>query len=303
MRKKVRMMTMKIIDVSKHQGTIDWAKVKGSINGVIIRCGYGDDYTAQDDPKFKENVEACIKYDIPFGVYIYSYAKTLEQAKSEARHVLRLVAPYKGKLSYPIYLDLEQAGTETGAKDRAIIFGDVIEGEGYVCGIYANQYWWNNYLVGLDKYTKWVARYSDKEPEINGAYDMWQYTSDGTVNGISGKVDISECYRDFPNLIKKTGRKTNEEIAYDIIHLPNYGGWGVYPERKIKLIEQGYDYETIQSLVNTLVNTETKKSNEEIAKEVVAGKWGNGNERKTALTKAGYDYTTIQSLVNKQLKG
>ena len=256
MRKKVRMMVMKIIDVSKHQGTIDWAKVKNSVNGAIIRCGYGDDYTAQDDPKFKENVEACIKYDIPFGVYIYSYAKTLAQSISEAKHVLRLVQPYKDKLSFPIYLDLEEHGTSDGAVDRAIAFGDIIEAEGYWCGIYANEYWWNTFLTNrLDRFTKWVAKYSSNPPQnISNGYDIWQYTSKGMVDGISGNVDISECYRDFPNLIKKTDRKTNEEIAYEIVHLPNYGGWGVYPERKIKLTEQGYDYEAIQSIVNQMLD-------------------------------------------------
>ena len=93
--------------------------------------------------------------------------------------------------------------------------------------------------------------------------------------------------------------KTLEEIAKEVVA----GKWGNGNKRKTALTKAGYDYTTIQSLVNTLVNTETKKSNEDIAKEVVAGKWGNGNKRKTALTKAGYDYTTIQSLVNKLLKG
>ena len=89
--------------------------------------------------------------------------------------------------------------------------------------------------------------------------------------------------------------KTLEEIVQEVIA----GKWGNGEERKTALTKAGYDYNTIQSLVNSLL----KKSNEEIAKEVVAGKWGNGNARKTALTKAGYDYKTIQTLVNKLLKG
>ena len=89
--------------------------------------------------------------------------------------------------------------------------------------------------------------------------------------------------------------KSLEEIAKEVVA----GKWGNGEERKMALTKAGYDYNTIQSLVNSLL----KKSNEEIAKEVVAGKWGNGEERKMALTKAGYDYNTIQSLVNKLLKG
>lgn len=192
-----------IIDVSKHNGIIDWDKVKasGAVDGAIIRCGYGSDIKSQDDEQFKRNVNECIRLGIPFGIYLYSYAKTNTQAESEAQHVLRLVNPYKGKLSYPIYYDLEQAGTERGAKDRAAIFGDIIEANGYWCGIYANQYWWTKYLTGLERFTKWVAKYSKTEPTVNGT-DMWQYTSKGRVSGISGYVDCNKVFRDVSRYIR-----------------------------------------------------------------------------------------------------
>lgn len=247
---------MKIIDVSKHQGRIDWNKVKSQVDGAIIRCGFGDDSTSQDDSQFKANVEGCIANGIPFGVYIYSYAKTVEQAKSEAAHVLRLVAPYKGELSYPIYLDLEEQGTEKGAVERAKVFGDIIEKAGYWCGIYANQYWWNNFLKGLDQYTKWVAKYSDTKPNVAGT-DIWQYSSNGQIGGISGRVDMNIVYRDLPAEIR--GNKS------------------------------------------TPVQVAAKKSNEEIASEVIDGKWGTGEDRKKRLTATGYDYAAIQNIVNKRL--
>lgn len=208
-------MEIKLIDVSKHQGKIDWAKVKavGNIDGVILRCGYGRDILKQDDERFKENADACIRYGIPFGVYLYSYAKTIDDAKSEAEHVLRLIAPYKDNLSYPVYYDLEEAGTERGAVERAIVFGDIIEKEGYWCGIYANQYWWRNYLKsGLNRFTKWVAKYSVSKPSgISGTYDIWQYSSSGTVAGINGRVDMNICYRDFPAEIRK--QTSTEEVS------------------------------------------------------------------------------------------
>lgn len=207
-------MEIKVIDVSKHQGKIDWAKVKavGNIDGVIIRCGYGRDILKQDDERFKENADACIKYGIPFGVYLYSYAKTVDDAKSEAEHVLRLIAPYKDNLSYPVYYDLEEAGTEKGAVERAIVFGDIIEKNGYWCGIYANQHWWRSYLKsGLNRFTKWVAKYSSSKPSgISGTYDIWQYSSSGTVAGINGRVDMNICYRDFPAEIRN---KTVAEVS------------------------------------------------------------------------------------------
>lgn len=206
-------MELKLIDVSVHQGKINWKEVKNHIDGVIIRCGYGRDIISQDDKRYVENVEACIKYNIPFGIYLYSYADTINAAKSEAAHVLRLLGPYKNDLSYPVYYDLEEAGTEKGAVERALAFGEIIESEGYWCGIYANQYWWQTYLKnGLDRYTKWVAKYSDEKPSgISGTYDIWQYSSKGSVPGIEGNVDMNICYRDFPAAIKKTASKVEEK--------------------------------------------------------------------------------------------
>ena len=200
---------LKVIDVSKWQGVIDWDKVKPQIDGAIIRCAYGSDITSQDDAQFKRNADECTRLGIPFGVYLYSYAKTAEQAKSEAAHVLRLIKPYK--LSFPVYLDLEEYGTESGAVNRAEIFGNIIENSGYWCGVYANLNWWNNYLTGLDRFTKWVAQYNTQCHYKGSNLDMWQYTSTGKIDGISGNVDMNECYRDFPSIIgKKAESKPSE---------------------------------------------------------------------------------------------
>ena len=185
-----------LIDVSEHNDVIDWKNVMPHIDGAILRCGYGSDYEHQDDSCFKRNADECTRLGIPFGVYLYSYAKTIDRIKSEAAHVLRLIKPYK--LSYPVYLDLEEPGLEEGAVIRARVFGDIIEKAGYWCGIYANLNWWENYLPGLDRFTKWVAQYY-KECEYTGSHlDIWQYTSKGKVDGIDGNVDMNECYRDFP---------------------------------------------------------------------------------------------------------
>lgn len=245
-------MEMKVIDVSTHQGKIDWAVAAQHIDGAIIRCGYGQDDPRQDDIRFKENVEACIKHGIPFGVYIYSYARNVNMAKGEANHVLRLLEPYKDKISFPVYYDLEEMGTEGTAVARAKIFGEIIEANGYWCGIYANQHWWQNYLKdNLNQYTKWVAKYSNTKPSgISGNYDMWQYSSKGSVPGIKGNVDMNICYRDFPAEINrktvKPAMKSNEEIADEVIN----GLWSVGVYRKEKLTNAGYDYKAIQAIVN-----------------------------------------------------
>ena len=190
-------MSKLVIDVSYAQGQINWDQVKTTgVDGVIIQCGYGDNITSQDDKQWKRNADECTRLGIPFGAYIYSYATSMAQAGSEAQHVLRLVKGYK--LSYPVYLDLEEPGTQAGAVERAKKFGDIIEAAGYWCGVYANLNWWNNYLPGLDRFTKWIAQYNSKCDYAGANKDIWQYSDTGRVAGIAGDVDMNECYRDFP---------------------------------------------------------------------------------------------------------
>ena len=204
-----------IVDVSYHNGVIDWSKVKAAgIEGAILRCGYGDNIASQDDKQYKRNADECTRLGIPWGVYIYSYAKNTAQARSEAEHVLRLVAPYKDKMSYPVFYDLEEKGTESVAVQNALVFGDIIENNGYMCGIYSGQSWWQKHIGNkLDRFPKWVARYNTQKPVgISGTYDIWQYTSGGKVNGINGRVDMNEVYRDFPSEIR--GKKSTPIDGY-----------------------------------------------------------------------------------------
>lgn len=192
-----------IIDVSAYQGDIDWSRVKSQIEGAIIRCGWGQDMTSQDDKKFKRNVEGCISNGIPFGVYLYSYAKSVSAAEGEARHIMRLCDPYKDKITLLVYYDLEENGTQSGAVDRARRWATILQQNGYKVGMYANSNWWKNYLKGLDEYPKWVANYGSNngkpgtKPKNSGMV-MWQYTSKGKVAGISGNVDCNLYYGDQP---------------------------------------------------------------------------------------------------------
>ena len=248
-------MVKRVIDVSKWQGVIDWEKVKPNIDGAILRCGYGTDHPSHDDEQFKRNADECTRLGIPFGVYIYSYARDIEAAESEAAHVLRLIKGYT--LSYPVYYDLEEAGTEAGAVERARAFGAIIEEAGYWCGIYANLHWWNSYLGGLDEYTKWVAQYNSSCHYKGEHLDMWQYSCTGHVDGINGDVDMNECYRDFPAEIlngeaseqpaePKPVVKTVAELVEEVLA----GEWGNGAERKRRLIQAGYDCYEVQAAVN-----------------------------------------------------
>ena len=285
------MANLRVIDVSEHQGTINWDAVKGHIDGAILRCGYGDNIASQDDKQWKRNADECTRLGIPFGVYIYSYATSDAQARSEAEHVLRLVSGYK--LSYPIYLDLEQAGTETGAIQRANIFGDIIENAGHWCGVYANTNWWTNYLVGLERFVKWVAQYNSA-CTYQGTYDIWQYTSGGSVPGISGNVDMNHCYRDYPAEI--TGgdiKPTPPAVApsgstLDLVVGVMQGKYGDGDARKNAL---GNRYNEVQNMINYIASA----SVDTLVKEVYAGKYGNGDTRKAAL---GNRYNEVQNRID-----
>ena len=285
---------LKLIDVSEHQGKINWEKVKPQIDGAILRCGYGMDIERQDDTYFKRNADECTRLGIPFGVYLYSYADSNEKAKSEAAHVLRLVKGYK--LSYPIYLDLEESGTQTGAVERANVFGDIIEKAGYWCGVYANLNWWNNYLKGLERFTKWVAQYN-KTCDYKGAHlDIWQYSSKGKVDGIGGNVDMNECYRNLPDeILGKPIVKTAHELALEVLD----GKWGDGAEREKRL---GDRYNDVQNEVNAILAAKENAELDKVAKAVIRGDYGDEPERSKRLKADGHDPKKVQNRVNELLK-
>ena len=193
-------MEYKGIDVSKHQGNINFKKVKQHIDFAIIRIGYGM-YESQKDIKFEENYEGFKSQGIPIGVYHYSYALNVNQAKKEAECVIKWLD--NRKLNLPVYFDIEdKSQINLGKKtltDMCEAFCTKIEKAGYWAGIYANKYFLNTYLDSSKlekKYTIWVAQWSDTNT-YNGKYDMWQYTSTGKVPGISGNVDMDKLYRNI----------------------------------------------------------------------------------------------------------
>ena len=288
------MTKLKVIDVSTHQGIIDWAKVKASgVDGAIIRCGYGSDIASQDDKQWKRNADECTRLGIPFGTYLYSYAKTTAQAKSEAEHVLRLVKGYN--LSYPIYYDLEEAGTETGAIERAKVFGDIIEAAGYWCGVYANKSWWTNHLVGLERFVKWVAQYNSV-CTYSGSYDMWQYTSSGSIPGVNGNCDVNWCYRDYPSEIAASSSSESKPVdsaptgtTLDLVYRTMCDEFGKGNNRKQAL---GSRYEEVQEVINHIATAYAQT----LAEEVWDGDYGDGDIRKMVL---GFRYDEVMKIVNK----
>lgn len=201
---------MKGIDVSSYQGIINWEQVKQSgIDFAIIRCGYGDDIRSQDDKYFERNYSECQRLGIPVGAYLYSYADSIEHAKSEAEHTLRLIR--NKKFECGIWYDLEDESTTGKISNAEIakitkVYCDRIENEGYTVGIYANKYWFTTKLTSnmYNNYMKWVASYGKNNGDVpndiykyKGEHQIWQYTSKGNVEGINGNVDLNISYGEF----------------------------------------------------------------------------------------------------------
>lgn len=195
------------VDVSEYNGAIDWSTVKKSgIEIAILRSVKKNGVT---DAKFEENFTGCKNNNIAVGVYKYSYAKTTAEAAEEANKVLALLGGRK--LECKVWLDVEdisQRGLTTQALTAIVkTFRDIIVNAGYKFGIYCNLDWYNN-VLDVEEISKfntnwWIARYGKNtgvadytyKPEMANA--GWQYTSNGTVPGITGNVDLSEYYMEL----------------------------------------------------------------------------------------------------------
>lgn len=197
----------KVYDLSVHNGMVDWDKLKeDGVDFVMLRAGYGKNNI---DERFYDNATACVRLGIPFGIYWFSYAYTADMAEQEAEYAIAAVSKYL--LRCPISYDLEYdtvryASTKGVAIDKSLAtqmvdaFCSRVERAGFEAWNYANkdylQRMFDNTL--LNKYPLWFARYNDI-PGRSGMV-MWQRTSSGSVNGISGRVDMNFAYRELESI-------------------------------------------------------------------------------------------------------
>ena len=230
------------IDVSKWQGDIDFNKVKSNIDFIITRIGYGM-YENQKDPKFERNYSEAIRNNIPIGVYLYSYATNVDEAKREADLVVKWLN--NRKLNLPVYYDVEDKSQQTLSKSTLTkmceTFCNRIEKAGYWAGIYTNKYWFTSHLGYRyleKKYTIWVAQYNSKNT-YNGKYDMWQYTSKGKINGINGNVDMDILYRDIFTNVKNNYLKTDYKGNSIVDALKSIGVDSSFGNRKNLALKNG----------------------------------------------------------------
>lgn len=218
-------MERKGIDISHHQGNIDFDKLKGNIDFAMVRTSYGAFY---EDRKYKQNIAGLERIGVPYGLYHFSYATNVREAKKEAEGFINLINNYKPL--YPVVIDIESSNRTNNVLgdtlvDIANTFCKIVEDSGYYVMIYANLSYLNNQLNSnkLDTYDKWLAQWSGK-PTYNKQFGMWQYSSTGSIPGINGNVDLDIAYKDYPAIIREKGlnnhndreekKQTGSEINY-----------------------------------------------------------------------------------------
>lgn len=301
---------MKGIDVSVHQGNINWDAVKASgIEFAIIRISYGQ---SSVDSKAIRNIEECIRVGMPFGVYVYSYALNVNNAINEANLVIKTLSPYKNKVRFPVIIDMEDADhykSKQGmpSNDTLVAICEkeclMFEEAGYYAAIYASKSWFDTKLNSsrLNRFDKWMAWwYSQASSKFDhNVYGLWQYTSSGKVNGISGNVDMNEAFKDYPSIIgggnQSTGQTTEttkNELIGSTLDLAVGVMQGDYGDGETRKNNLGSRYNEVQDFINHIHSTDANT----LANEVKSGKYGNGDTRKIVL---GSRYDEVQNIVNK----
>lgn len=257
-------MSKKGVDVSHNNGNVDWQAVKNAGFGdfAIIRMGYGGNYTNQDDTQFINNVNKCENMGIPYGVYFYSYALNVNSAKSEIEHAKRLLKKVGKNFKYGVWFDMEDA--DGYKQEHGMPSNSTLVD---ICYTFCESIENAGYYVGIYASLSWLNN------QLNDSkldrFDKWvaQWNKKGCT--------YQKAYSIWQN--------TSDQII---------GGKRFDANVLIR------DFAT--SSQNS--NSTSKKSNEQIADEVIQGKWGNGDDRKNRLNNAGYDYQAIQSIVNQKLE-
>ena len=255
-------MEFKGIDVSKWNGNIDWKKVKNSgIDFAILREGYGKENPNQIDKKFEENYTNAKNQGVHLGVYHYVYADSVEDAINEAKFCLKNI---KGKqLDYPVVIDIEdKEQLKLSNRQRTDIvkaFCNEIEKAGYYAMFYCNLNWLKSYLFKdelLQKYDLWLAQWSNNKPSC--FCGIWQYSSCGKVEGISGNVDLNISYKNYPEIIKNKGlngfnKTSNSQNKSYLSYVVKKGDtlWGISE----KYLGNGNKYKEIKDLNNLSSDT------------------------------------------------
>ncbi len=240
-------MSIKGLDVSEFQGEVDWERVKAAgYKFAMLRAGYGYNTI---DKQFRRNASECNRIGLPVGVYWFCYAFSPEKAVQEADGCIDIISEYR--LDYPVCYDIEQASadyiekqgvsfTPALAKNVVKSFCDRIEAKGYYAMFYTNRNFLDTYLgTELSKrYAYWYARYADRFDGTDCG--IWQYTSTGSVPGITGNVDLDLGYTDYPSVIKKAGLNHLSASSPSPSPVPEYITYVIQPGDTLSGIAQRY---------------------------------------------------------------
>ncbi len=240
-------MSIKGLDVSEFQGEVDWERVKAAgYKFAMLRAGYGYNTI---DKQFRRNASECNRIGLPVGVYWFCYAFSPEKAVQEADGCIDIISEYR--LDYPVCYDIEQASadyiekqgvsfTPALAKNVVKSFCDRIEAKGYYAMFYTNRNFLDTYLgTELSKrYAYWYARYADRFDGTDCG--IWQYTSTGSVPGITGNVDLDLGYTDYPSVIKKAGLNHLSASSPSPSPVPEYITYVIQPGDTLSGIARRY---------------------------------------------------------------
>lgn len=204
-------MSFNGIDVSVHNGVLDWKKIKESdIQFAIIRTGYGMESPQQKDGKFEENYAGARSAGILLGTYHYSYADSVQKAEKEAEFVLKLIS---GKFfEYPIFFDIEDEVQQSLSKELCSnmvnAFCSKLERSGYWAGVYSYDSFFSSKLdESIQKrFSVWVSSVENVKPVGCKRYDIWQNSWQGRISGSSEKTDTDISYKNFFDCIKREKR-------------------------------------------------------------------------------------------------
>ena len=197
------------IDVSRHQGDIDWDSVNPNIDFAMIRAGFGKNNI---DAKAVRNVSECERLGIPYGLYWFSYALTPEMAKREAEYLIDFIGEHKPE--YPIVYDFEYDTVTHATKNGVSInrqfvlecteeFCRTLEEHGFYAMFYTNRDYYQRYYQAskvVEKYDMWYARYAESPGR---SVTLWQKSDSGKIPGINGRVDLDQTERNYPFIIKR----------------------------------------------------------------------------------------------------
>ena len=236
------------IDVSAWKEKIDWDKASAEVDFVIVRLGFGK---TNADKWAQRNISELNRLGVPYGVYWFSYAYTVDMARNEAKYAAQRLKEFGAKLRYPVYFDWEYDSRNFAEKNgvkptKALVramaeaFCEEIRAQGYYPGIYTNPDYINTYYGEeiFEMYDLWMAQYSSK---VNRDVMMWQYSSSGKVAGISGGVDMNRCYFDYPaEICKADAEESLAPEAYYMVQAVVFASKEEAEKTKADLVEHGY---------------------------------------------------------------